>query len=112
MRDLNLNRDFIRGLNRPVVPENHEGFNSFRACYFKRKGYQNEDGDILYENLKDALGAAILNEAGTSATAAKVFSHLIALQIVNSCKYIRGESHGDTAVKVQNCMIRNYRRFI
>lgn len=112
VRELSLNRDLIRGLNRGIVLENHDDFNDFRACYFKRKGYQNEDGEVLYENLKEALGRAIIMEAGTKTTAAKVFSHLIALQIVNSCKYIKGESHGDTAVKVQNCMMRNYRRFI
>lgn len=90
----------------PIVPEDNAEFNKFMTCFWKKKGYQNEDGQINYASLETSIGQLI----GLKYTPQRAAE--IAESVIKTCRNIqKGNDDGAFASKVSNCIIRNLHSF-
>lgn len=109
--ELNLERNRIVKLNsKSIGPEDDEGFNKFLECFWKKKGYQKEDGQIDFEYLKSTIIEVICEILGGDNSDSCVGSS-VAAETVDKCRNVTGNSHGQTASKVQNCIVNKLQEY-
>lgn len=113
VNELKLDKKSIHFLNKQfITPEDNEDFNNFLGCYWKKKGIQRENGEIDFHQLDELLLMQLLKEYGTGIDETATIVAEIFENALTACKLkcIRGKSHGQTAVKVQNCIAREVQR--
>lgn len=67
-------------------------YKEYISCFYKMQGYQNEDGDILFYNIKNMI--------------TDLANATIAVDIVDSCKNIEKlPSHEEYAYDVAKCLL-------
>ncbi|KAF2896164.1 hypothetical protein ILUMI_10011 [Ignelater luminosus] len=107
--ELKLDKKSIHALNKQfITPEDNDDFNNFVECYWKKKGIQHQNGEIDFHKLDELLLIELLKEYGTGIDESASIVAQIFENALSACKQrcIRGKSHGQTAVKVQNCIAR------
>lgn len=65
----------------------------FLACSYKKQGYQNANGDIIFETLAEFLEQFYTKEQVTT--------------VVDLCKDIKGRNAAENAFFVMQCVIEN-----
>ncbi|KAF2906130.1 hypothetical protein ILUMI_00046 [Ignelater luminosus] len=65
-------------------------YKEFLACLWKRTGYQNEDGQINWENIGEVLK--------------KDYAEAVVKEIIQKCDKIEGKTDGDEVALVLECL--------
>lgn len=67
-------------------------YKKYISCFYKKQGYQNEDGDILFYNIKNMI--------------TDLANGTLAVDIVNACKdFVKQPSHEEYAYTVAKCLL-------
>lgn len=74
-------------------PKYDKTYMEFLNCSYKKQGYQTEEGDIIFENLKEFLEEFYTPEQVDI--------------VLNPCKPLKGKNPGETAFYVMRCIIEN-----
>jgi len=81
-------------------PEDNESFNKVWGCVFKKKGIINENSEINMANLETYL-TGIFEMVGKTSSKDLEPVHAMA----EECSNVSGNGYGQTAVKIQNCVM-------
>lgn len=90
-------------------PEDDQNFNEFFACTWKKQGYQFRNGRLNYNALERMIYSSLKEQAGTNRSAIKLARHMANIA-VDECKNKGGNSHGQMAIRMQNCMYKELLR--
>ncbi|XP_031329625.1 uncharacterized protein LOC116160542 [Photinus pyralis] len=109
IKDLNLDRSHIESIlsndSDKFLPENDTQFNLFFFCYWKSIEFQNEDGTFNSDKIVKRISTAARKHYGGKPDDNTPIGVEIRTQAVFSCKNIpAGESHGQTALRMTNCI--------
>lgn len=97
--DLRLNKATVETWNiEPLLPEDNAEILQYMSCYWKRLGYQKENGDIDYLKLGEVVHGDLKNRFH------KDCLHIVAYIIDNCKNSINAETHGLKVVKMWNCL--------
>jgi len=113
IKELNLKEDKIIYLYfRHYTDENNSQLNDFIRCIWQIKHFQNEDGSINYDKLKQEYDLA--RRIGEDDP--EYLNHIreLVASAVEECQnnpLPLSNTHGHTAAKVQNCIVENYVKF-
>lgn len=88
------------------APLDNTILNDFTECRWKKRGYLSDDGEINWDTIKNVMLSKSfiqatglnLDELGT-----KWDDHVNSL--INKCRDVRGDTHGQTVVKIENCFL-------
>ncbi|KAK4874558.1 hypothetical protein RN001_013918 [Aquatica leii] len=80
--------------------------NTFFSCVWKKKGLQRQDGSINYEKLYEMMVPEI------KITLSDFGSNYVVIQSINECENVNGNDHGDTAIKVYNCLFDKTSKYV
>ncbi|KAF5304920.1 hypothetical protein FQR65_LT00804 [Abscondita terminalis] len=87
------------------LPETDVDFNSFQFCHWNARNLQDINGNLNYDEIAECIQEYPRSEYGANADDDEPIGLKIALEAIEMCRHIpKGESHGQTAVKVQNCI--------
>ncbi|KAF2889227.1 hypothetical protein ILUMI_16946 [Ignelater luminosus] len=110
IEQLGADEDKIKNLYlRYSAPEDDTQFNNFMECVWKKLEFLTENGDINYEKLKNST--YVLGKIGEDNP--EVFSKFgkFAFDAASKCEsnhaLLKADTAGETAVKVQNCIVGN-----
>lgn len=74
------------------MPDDDDQYKAYISCFYKKQGYQNEDGDIVFYNIKNMV--------------TDLSNNTVAGVVVNGCKDLpKGPSHEDYAYRVAKCLL-------
>lgn len=111
MSELNLDRNRIVKLNNKAIgPEDDQDFNNFLACFWKKKGYLKQNGEVDFERLKTTIIDVFKEILGGDNFGSSI-GNSVAAATVDKCRDVTGTSHGQTASKVQNCIVNKLREY-
>ncbi|KAF2896525.1 hypothetical protein ILUMI_09648 [Ignelater luminosus] len=102
---LNVKREEIEDISYPA-PLDNIVLNDFTECRWKKRGLLSDDGEVNWDTIrnlmlsKDYMEAARLNELDIK------WVDFVNSQI-DKCRNIRGDTHGQTVVKVENCFFNS-----
>lgn len=106
-KKLNVTIKTIQDIPYPAVI-NNTLLNNFMECAWKKRGFFSDDGKVNWDALKnlllskDFIESDPSNKYDTSAEWEGIINGIIA-----SCRDVRGDTHGQTIVKVQNCFLEH-----
>lgn len=95
--------------NQELVPEDNFRFNDFLACYWQKKGWQDEKtGKINYKSIKKLIEDIVINEMDEELSLIRILVKQILGNVIGYCQdeSVKGSTHGQTIAKVQNCIIK------
>ncbi|KAF2887148.1 hypothetical protein ILUMI_19025 [Ignelater luminosus] len=111
IKQLDANEDKIEDLYVGyVTPENNTQFNNFMECVWKKVGFLTQSGDINYEKLKKSY--QLDGKTGEDNPAVLEQLNELLFDAASKCEsnhtLLKSGSAGETAVKVQNCIVSNF----
>ncbi|KAF2881568.1 hypothetical protein ILUMI_24603 [Ignelater luminosus] len=95
-------RDIAR---RELISEQNAYYNGFLFCSWKKYEYQTKKGVVVYDTIERSLRDALVSEVGSTGPGINL-SKIEAKNIVNHCRNITENTPGRTAIKVQNCILK------
>lgn len=107
IKDLKLDKNYIESIitSSRFPPEDDPQFNEYFHCHWKVRGIQNDDGTINFYKIVEAIQRIPRNRFDEKYTDDTPVGLEIATVAVENCKNIpKGESDGQTAVQVHNCI--------
>lgn len=100
VKELQLNRSTIETWNiQPLLPEDNKEIKQYLACYWKKLGYLEENGDLNYIKLSEVVRSDLKNRIRSDCLR-------ITAYVVNNCKNaIQNENdEGLKAIRMWNCL--------
>ncbi|KAF5275440.1 hypothetical protein FQA39_LY06897 [Lamprigera yunnana] len=109
---LHLKKDYIRNIltdeSSPFLPENDVDFNSFLFCHWNERGLQDINGNFHFDKIVECIQEFPRSEFNGRAGDQTPIGSKIAVAATELCKHTpKGDNHGQTAVKLQNCIDKN-----
>jgi len=114
--ELNLDERKMKTLEATAVtPEDDIDYNNFLACSWQKAKILNlSNGEINYQNLKSLLGQ-VPEQALVDASAYTIErERKLLFEAIDYCEArgTKGESYGQTAVKLQNCIMNKLKEAV
>ncbi|KAK4885373.1 hypothetical protein RN001_001644 [Aquatica leii] len=95
----NLNKTNVEMWNvQPIIPEENVEMLQFMSCYWKKLGYQNDNGEIDYVKLSEVVYNDLKKRFLSDCL------HIVAFIVENCRKDINNDSDGLKVVKMWNCL--------
>ncbi|KAB0804188.1 hypothetical protein PPYR_01158 [Photinus pyralis] len=111
IQELKLDKSYIESIitddSSRFLPEDDDVFNTYLHCYWKARNFQNEKGILDFDNIMESIQFFPRKHFGGRPNDDSPIGVEIAAAAIEDCKHVPGgESHGQTAVKMQNCIDR------
>lgn len=88
------------GLKQLYMPENNPDFNAFMECSWKKDGFIDGYGNIIYERFHFYVQGAHMDAVGI-----RELAEAFAEDVISHCREVRGDTPGQTGVKLMNCIL-------
>ncbi|KAF2895961.1 hypothetical protein ILUMI_10224 [Ignelater luminosus] len=96
-------------------PEDNTDLNKYYECMWKKSGYLHEDGTFDWDKMLDFFVElqqedVEKNKSDSDETLVANLAITYVKGVINTCrnKHIHGDTHGETAVKVHNCLVEEF----
>lgn len=86
----------LEAMRTETPPEGNQLYKDFLRCSYMKQGYQNEDGDILYDNIKQFLSDFYTDEVLKNA--------------VDPCDQVKINDPAENAFAAVKCILGNLKR--
>jgi len=99
VRELNLNKSIIEAWNiEPLIPEDNAEVGIYMTCYWKKLGYQKDNGEIDYYKISEVVHSDLKSRFHGECV------HIVAY-VVDSCRNdVQADSDGLRAIRMWNCL--------
>lgn len=102
MRELGSDKAVIERLgSRKPLPLDNQAFSDFTECSWKKQGLLKANGQINWDEVHQVILGGLEEESKTNT---KQAVDNIARGIIDPCRNVRGNTLGQTAIKVWNCL--------
>ncbi|KAF5298668.1 hypothetical protein FQA39_LY11744 [Lamprigera yunnana] len=102
IKEFNLNATKLTILLKlPYMPEHDVDFNKFTECTWKQQGLLDVKGDVIWTAFKFYVKGAYMDAVGIADLA-----DFFAEDTTSHCKDVKGNSPGQIAVKLMNCIVK------
>lgn len=83
-------------------PEDSEDLKKVLSCAWKKEGIMDKDGNIISEKFRRFLVENFRKAEGSN----YIIAAMVAADTMHYCGNVQGNSPGETAVKLSNCVLR------
>ncbi|KAF2895958.1 hypothetical protein ILUMI_10221 [Ignelater luminosus] len=105
---LNTTIKTIQDIPYPAVEDNTV-LNNFMLCAWKKRGLLSDDGNVNWDVLQNLLLSKDYLESSPLYKSYETFADWkdFVQGVINKCRDVRGDTDGQTVVKVQNCFLQH-----
>lgn len=94
LKETGMKRDLVVYYRDTLKFSKHDKkYMTFLTCSYKKQGYQDADGEIIFETLAEFLEQFYTKEQVTG--------------VLDACKTVKGKNAGENAFFVMQCIIEN-----
>ncbi|KAF2885377.1 hypothetical protein ILUMI_20775 [Ignelater luminosus] len=100
---LNVDREqMIEAFNQDFYPEDNQDFTNVLTCSWKKAEIIDKDENLDVDKLRQFLVDNFAKVQGSN----YLIATLVAADALHHCEHVKGQSRGDIAVKMSNCILR------